>query len=159
MKTRVLRFVLVVLLVLTAAAWLLTSIRGAYASYYRPGAVFSSGASAGGVIYFSYVPKVSTFNVPKGLLMKEIPQGSQGMYFNRDTLLPFLISFKPYQRPGFSIFVPYWLVILVQTMLLALVLFWIRRRRRTGDAPMCAKCGYNLTGNVSGICPECGERI
>lgn len=21
----------------------------------------------------------------------------------------------------------------------------------------CAKCGYNLTGNVSGYCPECGE--
>ncbi|UCG16466.1 MAG: hypothetical protein JSV19_00205 [Phycisphaerales bacterium] len=28
------------------------------------------------------------------------------------------------------------------------------RRRRKG---LCAKCGYNLTGNVSGICPECGE--
>ena len=23
----------------------------------------------------------------------------------------------------------------------------------------CQKCGYNLTGNVSGICPECGTRI
>ena len=21
------------------------------------------------------------------------------------------------------------------------------------------KCGYNLTGNVSGVCPECGEKI
>ena len=28
-----------------------------------------------------------------------------------------------------------------------------RRRRRTGS---CARCGYNLTGNVSGTCPECG---
>lgn len=28
-----------------------------------------------------------------------------------------------------------------------------RRRRRKG---FCVKCGYNLTGNVSGICPECG---
>jgi hypothetical protein len=27
------------------------------------------------------------------------------------------------------------------------------RRRRRG---LCVKCGYNLTGNVSGICPECG---
>jgi hypothetical protein len=24
---------------------------------------------------------------------------------------------------------------------------------------LCIKCGYNLTGNVSGICPECGEKI
>jgi hypothetical protein len=23
----------------------------------------------------------------------------------------------------------------------------------------CGKCGYDLTGNVSGVCPECGERI
>lgn len=22
--------------------------------------------------------------------------------------------------------------------------------------PICSSCGYNLTGNVSGICPECG---
>ena len=24
---------------------------------------------------------------------------------------------------------------------------------------ICQGCGYNLTGNVSGICPECGEKI
>ncbi|MFH1746838.1 MAG: MFS transporter [Planctomycetota bacterium] len=27
----------------------------------------------------------------------------------------------------------------------------------TGAAPRCLECGYNLTGNVSGVCPECGE--
>jgi len=25
-----------------------------------------------------------------------------------------------------------------------------------GDAGHCANCGYDLTGNVSGLCPECG---
>jgi hypothetical protein len=29
-------------------------------------------------------------------------------------------------------------------------------RRRKG---LCLKCAYNLTGNVSGICPECGEAV
>ena len=29
------------------------------------------------------------------------------------------------------------------------------RRRRRG---CCIVCGYNLTGNVSGVCPECGVR-
>lgn len=24
---------------------------------------------------------------------------------------------------------------------------------------LCVRCGYNLTGNVSGICPECGTTI
>jgi hypothetical protein len=33
---------------------------------------------------------------------------------------------------------------------------WLFRRIPPGH---CQKCGYNLTGNVSGICPECGERI
>ena len=30
------------------------------------------------------------------------------------------------------------------------------RRRRKG---LCENCGYNLTGNESGICPECGTKI
>lgn len=25
--------------------------------------------------------------------------------------------------------------------------------------PVCARCQYNLTGNVSGVCPECGTPI
>jgi len=24
---------------------------------------------------------------------------------------------------------------------------------------LCVKCGYNLTGNVSGVCPECGGKV
>jgi hypothetical protein len=32
-------------------------------------------------------------------------------------------------------------------------LFWWLDRRRPG---LCRECGYNLTGNVSGRCPECG---
>lgn len=30
------------------------------------------------------------------------------------------------------------------------------RRRRRG---LCVKCAYNLTGNTSGVCPECGTAI
>ena len=33
------------------------------------------------------------------------------------------------------------------------ILWWLDRRYRKG---CCQKCGYNLTGNVSGTCPECG---
>jgi len=32
---------------------------------------------------------------------------------------------------------------------------WRRWGRRTPG--VCEKCGYNLTGNVSGVCPECGQ--
>lgn len=32
-------------------------------------------------------------------------------------------------------------------------------RRYADPYPRCQKCGYNLTGNVSGVCPECGTKI
>lgn len=31
---------------------------------------------------------------------------------------------------------------------------WHRARRG-----LCVRCGYDLTGNISGVCPECGTRI
>lgn len=37
-----------------------------------------------------------------------------------------------------------------------LVLFLIDRRR---FPPGLCSCGYDLTGNVSGRCPECGEGV
>lgn len=33
-------------------------------------------------------------------------------------------------------------------------LSWIRRARN-----QCVKCGYDLTGNISGVCPECGATV
>lgn len=33
---------------------------------------------------------------------------------------------------------------------------WYKIRRRPGA---CKACGYNLTGNVSGVCPECGRPV
>jgi hypothetical protein len=38
------------------------------------------------------------------------------------------------------------------------LLTWQRRLERQKRCPLsiCHHCGYNLTGNVSGICPECG---
>jgi len=39
-----------------------------------------------------------------------------------------------------------WLVIIARD-------FRQERRHRSGH---CLRCGYNLTGNISGVCPECG---
>jgi hypothetical protein len=38
-----------------------------------------------------------------------------------------------------------------------IILWWLDRRRIPPGH--CHKCGYNLTGNVSGRCPECGEPV
>jgi hypothetical protein len=51
---------------------------------------------------------------------------------------------------------PIWL--LLSGMLLgAVVLFHLTRPRRAPGT--CQMCGYNLTGNVSGRCPECGTTV
>lgn len=50
-----------------------------------------------------------------------------------------------------------WPFILGGALLEAMLLYrWLPRRRAKG---VCAACGYNLTGNVSGICPECGTPV
>lgn len=51
---------------------------------------------------------------------------------------------------------PYW--ILIFTSALASWIFYHRARKKR-QFGLCLKCGYNLTGNVSGVCPECGTFI
>ena len=38
---------------------------------------------------------------------------------------------------------------------------WLFTRRKAAPcaAGTCSRCGYNLTGNTSGVCPECGTPI
>jgi hypothetical protein len=55
-------------------------------------------------------------------------------------------------------------VILILPVLVSLIYpirasLLLRRRRARRRMNHCADCGYNLTGNTSGICPECGERL
>jgi hypothetical protein len=48
------------------------------------------------------------------------------------------------------------------SILLPLALGFLTLRRApppSTKSPPCAECNYDLTGNVSGICPECGTRL
>jgi hypothetical protein len=54
-----------------------------------------------------------------------------------------------------AIVFPLWIMAVI-----AAILTCLRWRISGRDLPgHCLGCGYNLTGNVSGICPECGETI
>lgn len=67
--------------------------------------------------------------------------------------------------PGYSLTVKgifsndmlFWAVLMLVVSLA--VLAAAKRMDARPPWPTCAHCGYNLTGNVSGVCPECGEAI
>jgi len=55
--------------------------------------------------------------------------------------------------------IPFWLLFL----LTAIPAAWMCHRDRrmlscSFDHLLCIRCGYNLTSNTSGVCPECGEK-
>ncbi|GMU24130.1 MAG: hypothetical protein AMXMBFR13_42070 [Phycisphaerae bacterium] len=54
------------------------------------------------------------------------------------------------------IVVPLWIPMLVSGLAVAFCAGRALRRPRGG---CCPACGYNLTGNVSGVCPECGSPV
>jgi hypothetical protein len=57
-----------------------------------------------------------------------------------------------------SLYLPYWLIILLFAVLPSA---WTLNRLRTrkNDLNLCGTCSYSLTGNTSGICPECGTPV
>jgi len=54
---------------------------------------------------------------------------------------------------------PAWLPLLLTAIPTAWL--WHRDRRLISSSPghlLCLRCGYDLTGNTSGVCPECGDK-
>jgi hypothetical protein len=59
-------------------------------------------------------------------------------------------------RPPYSLYIPLaWPLII--SLSFATYLFW--RPMGTTRPGHCQSCGYNLQGNMTGICPECGQTI
>jgi hypothetical protein len=55
--------------------------------------------------------------------------------------------------------VPHLFVIIFGGTVPLLVLLRTIRRSQRVRSKLCGTCAYNLTGNVSGICPECGTAV
>jgi hypothetical protein len=58
-----------------------------------------------------------------------------------------------------SVIVSLWLPALASCFLPAWWLRGWRRSRRGRRRDHCPTCGYNLAGNTTGVCPECGGRV
>ena len=79
-------------------------------------------------------------------------------------LLKVRIGGKPYQggawvRPLLNIEALHAILVLVAILVLAAqfgLRVWVRSHP---SGSLCPACGYDLTGNVSGVCPECGVGV
>lgn len=116
------------------------------------------------VYEFGYVNTRFGFGVVRGGLVVasgELPE-YRGWYaeqaLSTDPLLRMPEVFNYGALLGTSI--PLWLVftVLGAYPTVAFIRGPVRRWRR-GRKGSCFKCGYNLTGNVTGVCPECGAEI
>ncbi|HET6246769.1 MAG TPA: hypothetical protein VFE47_03645 [Tepidisphaeraceae bacterium] len=58
--------------------------------------------------------------------------------------------------PFQAIIIPLWLITLLAVPLPMVMTAGALRRWRRRRAGRCVNCGYSMTGNVSGACPECG---
>ena len=59
---------------------------------------------------------------------------------------------NPLQR---QVEIPLWIPLVLVAIPTGL-LWWRNRPPKPGH---CRSCRYDLTGNVSGVCPECGEKV
>ena len=58
-----------------------------------------------------------------------------------------------------AVWAPHWALAAAAAALPAARLVRIARARRRLRRNLCPACGYDLAGNVSGVCPECGVSV
>ena len=71
-----------------------------------------------------------------------------------------LLGFSVDSEPGFFyITAPCWFPVLLTVVCPLVWMIRHRSKRSELEGARCTKCGYNLSGNTSGVCPECGTRF
>lgn len=135
----------VTLCVLLACSWLFSLFGGAIYSRWTPkGLEQNFGVLAGGILYRSALLPLS---------MSPIVPGSNWMTLSPHANLHSLIWLPTKSASGF--FLPFWIPI----ALFAFPTWRLFVTKRGGNRlGCCAQCSYDLTGNTSGKCPECGVR-
>ncbi len=129
-KRRVLKWVGVGLSITLLCIWGLELITGYHLRYGRAYISFNEG----GVVL--------------GLLDSSVPYFGNGFA----TARPFQWWPDGITYGGSMItYIPIWMLVLPS--MFATLWLWRSDHRPNGG---CLKCGYNLTGNISGVCPECG---
>ena len=83
-----------------------------------------------------------------------VPGSVSAPFWTQDTDWEwYLLPERGGNRTWDYISIPMWILFVITA--LPTTVLWFRDRRRYTPG-YCQRCGYNLTGNVSGRCPECG---
>ena len=80
------------------------------------------------------------------------PATSSGMFSEM------LIHLGPNWDGNLSLYLSHWFLVLLFAILPTIWFIKWHERRKLGDN-ICSHCGYDLTGNESGKCSECGEVV
>ena len=150
--------VICVLLLLVAGA----SIRWSLA-WVRQAGDLGAGAS-GGVAWLGWretkLPQKNTLaNWSRPGL--SVPVTNRAFRFDFSFSLRSWLTWRVFPKIGtvFGVrYVPAPLIVPFLVIGLPTAFLWYRDRRRIPPGH-CQHCGYNLTGNVSGVCPECGRKV
>jgi hypothetical protein len=100
--------------------------------------------------------RLSTNNVSEFRTWSGSVRGLSTFKFLSHEELPFYPKDPWVRRSAHTILVPLWVLTLASGLLPAIrgLQMWLAKRRKVpGHCPVCS---YNLTGNLSGACPECG---
>jgi len=69
-------------------------------------------------------------------------------------------AYMKYPTSGMvRVIIPLWIPSVFFAILCAVAIVPTSRQRKREKEGLCSRCGYNLTSNTSGICPECGTPI
>lgn len=145
--------------VLVAAVW---GGSGSWAVGYR-GKAGSADLLGGGVFVTVYGGNVSSSARDMLCISVYADLTCAGFRFSRlkqsirQTWLPVYgrrLAHTFYSPPHRDFYCPLWIPLLV--LAIPTVILW--RRDRRYPVGHCRGCGYDLTGNVTGVCSECGQR-